>query len=732
VPFHIRQRVDLADYARHFALKAERPWLALEGLVPGVDNVRHDVRLSPKLITTARAHISHLICTYGAVKDLAAEIGEFGRAVRPASSASPGSELKPILVELSNIALTRAKASNNISIDLLYRVAVIKFMRCAMAAEFATVVERCRTRLKTAESAKHATPHKLIEMRERVSNFKLAKKTILRRIGQELLEILRQVERETAAPARRSLFGGAHESAYELLLNPLLFTDDGNDDFIHAEQYVMLGNYDRDPDRFEPMCELTTGFLESLGFGEGDDLDHLLNVPENAQELMAGGDPNESSPRYKEQRTVLAAWLGLLETEGVFEHIVASYEVVPLLAEYTPLLNPQQLKNALISRSERKTLERLIEEHGRLSVDNFHAAVRRMNLSSTARLRVAGQFFSDFVRFHRDIRRLECLNGALDAVSIVSDRLRELSAINNTLYEFLLSEERKPEEEKVCHHVIMKADIRESTLLTRTLFQRGLNPASYFSLNFYEPVSKLLPKYAAQKVFIEGDAVILALFEREGESGLGVARACALAREIIAIVSAYNEVSRKSDLPTLELGIGITYQDAPPMYLVDDGQQIMISPALNESDRLSSCSKSARKMFAGVESLFNVFCFQTIADADTAGQPEEFLMRFNIGGINLNEAAFQKLQQEIALQAHEVALPNLWDDEPIRLYSGAVSLGSGMTHKLIIREARIPHVDARDFHLIEWTGRRFYEVVTNDAIYQYLDSGDLKRAAARA
>jgi len=39
-----------------------------------------------------------------------------------------------------------------------------------------------------------------------------------------------------------------------------------------------------------------------------------------------------------------------------------------------------------------------------------------------------------------------------------------------------------------------------------------MNPASYFSLNFYEPLTKILPRYGAEKVFIEGDAVILSIF----------------------------------------------------------------------------------------------------------------------------------------------------------------------------------------------------------------------------
>ena len=108
-----------------------------------------------------------------------------------------------------------------------------------------------------------------------------------------------------------------------------------------------------------------------------------------------------------------------------------------------------------------------------------------------------------------------------------------------------------------------------------------LNPASYFSLNFYDPVNKLLQKYGAQKVFLEGDAIILAILEREGEPSLAVSRMAVLAREIIEIVRGYNELMQRSGIPQLELGIGITLQDAAPLYLMDGEHQIMISEALN-------------------------------------------------------------------------------------------------------------------------------------------------------
>ena len=151
---------------------------------------------------------------------------------------------------------------------------------------------------------------------------------------------------------------------------------------------------------------------------------------------------------------------------------------------------------------------------------------------------MAARFLRDFMRYHRDLRRLEALNSAMDSGNLIGNsKMRELSAMNSTLYEFLLPEEQKPSEDKVLRHVILKADIRDSSRLTRSLLEKGMNPASYFSLNFYGPVNKLLAKYGARKVFVEGDAIIVALLEREGDPPMAVSRACVLAREIIEIVT---------------------------------------------------------------------------------------------------------------------------------------------------------------------------------------------------
>jgi hypothetical protein len=464
--------------------------------------------------------------------------------------------------------------------------------------------------------------------------------------------------------------------------------------------------------------------MEVVSSMDDPQVDGILNVPENAHELLAGGAPDDGNPKGKAQKALLNAWVELLERESVIAHVIASYEAVPLLPQYCPPINPQQLKNALISREERKRVETLLEEHGKLSPAGLHATVKKVEGYRPAeKAKLAGRFFADFTRYHRDLRRMETVMAAMENVNVLlTERFRELSAINNTLYEFLLPEEQKPSEEKIIHHVVLKADIRESTTLTRTLLEKGLNPASYFSLNFYDPINKLLPKYEAKKVFIEGDALILALFEREGEPALGVAQTCVLAKEIIQVVTAYNERSLAAGLPSLELGIGISYQDSAPMYLMDGNKQIMISKALNESDRLSSCSKGMRRLLEGRELLFNVFSFKTVEDEDTGGNPDEFLLRYNIGGIHINEAAFRKLRAEISLQAFDVTVPMIWNKSAVRVYAGMVPVGQGSFHQIIIREGRIAHVDARDFSLKHITDRHYYEVCTHAKIYQAIES----------
>ena len=702
----------------------------LEGIPVGIDNLRHDVVLSPKFADLARAHIARVLTRHGDLDALRSEVQanqgpswmrSQAQGTRPKHDAG---EWKAALTELLVASLNRAKKESRLSVDLLARLAVTKFLRSEMNVQFAQVLERCRVQAKNYDNARQQSG---LQYRERIAGFQVRKKIILRKTGQELFETVREVEKSTLGRTRRSLFGAETSTgtwfSYPLFMNRLLFSEDGRDDYLCAEHYVMLGNWDRDPDRYGRMREVASGFLRSI-YGKdvnAETIDSWMNVPDNARELVGTGTPEDSTEGVAQQDR-LAAWVRLLEDERVMENVIASYYVVPLLSEYAPLINPQQLKNALVDRAECDRVERVIQEHGKVSPNSLYAAVAKVAACRGAeRAKLAARFLGDFFQYHRDLRRLEVLNAALDSVNLVgNERLRELSRVNGTLHEFLLAEERgQADSERIVRHVVLKADVRDSTRLTRTMMEKGLNPASYFSLNFYDPVNKLLQKYGAHKVFLEGDAIILAILEREGEPSLAVSRMAVLAREIIEIVRGYNELVQRSGMPQLELGIGITLQDSAPLYLMDGEHQIMISEALNESDRLSSCNKRARKVMEPQAGPFHVYAFQA-ADLDEDGNPEDVTLSFNLSGIRMNEAAFRKLRQEISLEPLKVKLPASSassDKGEYRLYSGTVPVDRDIFRKIVVRESRIPRIESADFRVKGWTERLYYEICTDPAIY---------------
>src|SRR5437899_12560745 len=100
------------------------------------------------------------------------------------------------------------------------------------------------------------------------------------------------------------------------------------------------------------------------------------------------------------------------------------------------MIMPDKPNRAQMSRNERERVEKIIEEHGKLSCESHYSAMARVAACRSAeRNKVAGRFLRDFMRYHRDLRRLEALNGALDSVNLVGNqKIRDLSAMNGTLY----------------------------------------------------------------------------------------------------------------------------------------------------------------------------------------------------------------------------------------------------------------------------------------------------------
>jgi len=226
----------------------------------------------------------------------------------------------------------------------------------------------------------------------------------------------------------------------------------------------------------------------------------------------------------------------------------------------------------------------------------------------------------------------------------------------------------------------------------------------------------VLAEYEASKVFIEGDAIILSIFENEGDHQIkySVARACGLAIRMLQIVRSYNEKNKENNLPALELGIGICYCQGPPTFLFDGNSKIMISQAINQADRMSSCDKMLRKIFKSQNDIFNLFVFENESEEIIDPTIDDCTYRYNVNGIELNEEGFNRLSKEINLQTFIYQSVN---DESVKLYTGKVPLTNGSYQRIAIREAAIHKVNPSILDMPGKILKKYYEVCTHQDIY---------------
>jgi len=796
--------------------------LSLGTLAVGVDNIHHDVFLSPKFVEVTGAYLLEFTRQN-------ANLGfrtqaERSKMDRKAPRPPEASAWKRHLADLLHAGLQQAKYKKNIEIDVLLRVALLKFLTQEISAQFANLLLEAKEYIRSRGAHFEHTEQAHV-MKSRLAEVQADRRNMFRLVGQHVYQAIVDIEENSLTRARKALFGDELVGAYEALNNRLAFVEGGKDDVLFLEQYVLLGNYLRDQDRFETFdaffldflresvlagdhgnelseewrehqalvdsalagraeiarleeehsalarrIERSDGLMARVGFGSDpasiraamtdvekklrerrhkleemsprieaakgkaeylagqyqERLGDYLNQPENARRLFDVNAPGEERGSAAEMRDrMLDEWVARLEQRDLLIHILATYQLRNISLDYCPPIHLQQLKKALVSREEFKHVEDILKQFParQFSTQRIDELAKKIRRATREEIRaVALRFAEDFMRLRRDIRNYERLTAAMERVNLVrNERTRDLSDLNNSLYEFLLNEEAKPAEDRVVSHTIIKADVRGSTKITQDLLARGLNPASLFSLNFYEPVKRILERYGAAKVFIEGDALVLAIYENESNRAQqrAVSKACALSRQILAVSAAYNERAESTDLPRLELGVGIAYQGSAPTYWMDTDSRIMISRALNLSDRLSSCSKAAKRLLSRNPSFFHLFLFQTMMEGVAEDEADEFLIRFNLNGVELNEEGFQKLQEEIALTSIDTDCVMPWGKERVTFFAGETPVGDSV-EPVLIRRGYVRQL-LSDGRIGSAGTRAYYEVCTTPKVFELVE-----------
>jgi hypothetical protein len=743
-------RFPLSSYSLNFSL---------DQIAPGVDNVRHDVYLSPTFCEAADNIVPQVIA-----KNV--ELSEFFRIDKPTVWAKKVVEFKKLYRQIIQDAINQSKLENNQQIDFLAQTAVMKMLITGMHEQFENTISRIKNIIRKDELTGENQAESINKTKEALSIVLQNKDIFLRKVGRQLFALLADVNKEKLKTIREANFGVDQLLPDDILKNPIFHTQNQyNDAFLIDEYDIIFGRRLEDPDNYDSLTKLLEQLYGEItqnnttqkptkiddpaikpdGQAKIHDIGKYLKQTKNIYLLLNYYETLEKIKKNKKkksehldirelkalaayQKRVIKIFYKAFKKARLIHRISASYEMRSVYQIYCPPLVPQQILLFMIDPKSRKTVTRRLRQLKKIYHKSFSLRPLKRQIKKVEFLQLKDKkkylirFLKGIVHYHRDIENHKIISEAMDRINLNTDeKILNLSRANNTLYEFLLPSEKREDEKPIINHVVIKADVRGSTDITHQMIKKGLNPASYFSLNFFNPISEILNDYGAVKVFIEGDAIILAIFEREKtpEGWYSVARACGIAMNMLFIINRYNKKSINNQLPSLELGIGINYLESSPTFLFDGNQRIMISSAINIADRQSSCSKPLRKIVSQTKPVFNLYVYQTASENEMLQTSDDISVRYNVNGIELNPGGFKKLSQEINLTTLRADIPEL-NKNKIKLHTGKFPLTSGKFQRLVIRESKIRQVHPDTFVTQETTNRSYFEVCTHPALYQYV------------
>ena len=210
-PEKVRQAVRLVRYT---------PELKLQALVLGVDNIRHDVHLSPELRAFTADYVYQLVLKHSGAKGLVEKPA-------PAPSSADRTEFKRQVQELLVAALSQARAQQNQELDLLANLALVKYLGWEVQQQYSFVLLQGKNKLKMYEGPKHERNPKAFELQTLFSDYQTQKRITLRLVATELQRSVNEVQADAVRKTRESFFGLDSGNWYGYFSNPLLFADGG-------------------------------------------------------------------------------------------------------------------------------------------------------------------------------------------------------------------------------------------------------------------------------------------------------------------------------------------------------------------------------------------------------------------------------------------------------------------------------------------------------------------------
>lgn len=729
--------------------------LRLERFPRGADNYHIDVLLGAVLVRAVTAYVNAL------AREQALRI--WGQPAQPFNDAI-AQAFRSVIVDHHNAVVKQARSENRLERVQLFELALLKLLLDQVDAALLAL----RAELEVARTAP-SRQHNGQSLHYHQQAVALARESshMRYRIARHLVQEWMRLSHAKLTKIRKSVLGTSWPLPEVMLANPILQLEGGGDvaDFsrvypmvlqdtetatranaclldlcaewlpaaverppkeLPAESYLPGANR-QDQGSTRSLLETERRVRHLFSQNELADLgSNWMDEPENASALLGGYEISWPSPQGWQdtdiaglQRHLNREFEQRLRKAELWPAITASYEfdaIYPVLG----LIDAETLLfdflNGKITRTDmRRRLGSLdsVRDAGEVlrRIDQLRKAHR--NAGEFGRRQSVARFAEDLLRLRRDYKFAWRALIGMDCIRIVFDeRERRLATENESLQVFCREADDPEGLGDLVGHVVIKVDVRGASEIAAQLRQRKLNPASHFSRYFYDPITRSLDRYGANKVVVEGDTVMLSVLEYGGESAerLAVARACCLAVQIIGFVDQMNAENLRLELPPLEVGVGIAYSDEAPTYLYDHGRKVTISSAINRARAMSACHAILRESC----SMTNNRGLYVAAPVQGEAEHNDTLVRYNVNGIELDEAAFAELNVELSMRRLSARDKRSRSAEV--LYAGYCTDVRGDSQLLVVRERCIKLWIGRQLLDAREDGRRFQEVITDEEL----------------
>lgn len=729
--------------------------VSYENLQKGIDNYHVDIKLSKKFTADIKKLVPLLVSQVAVPKP------------KNWDNAAHFDKLRTSYVDLLTVLIHRAKTDLTASEICFLQFAPIKLILKTVRAQLDGEISTISSRL---ADLRHKGSSEALTSDQRLFWLKKNYDAILYNTNKQIFSQLQRAEERQLSAVRNQYLGEEYHFTVEAIFNPLLFASELSALPVLLNEYSLWNWSAEDAGFIELNAELekllekrikypvidrlktedaetrsseihdelgglfaTQPFLglaldsksqiaeEFSWFENQANIELLFNTQRHDDELRELRKQQGFSVWWRARgelgqfKKALKAFMKLLKSKKVLGQMLATYymrrSLNPVIMELVDLKTVVQylcgsIPVAKVQDSIVGPLKLNTEQLKSLEAlkDRIKERVGKADLSDGFKL------LGEFSRYRQHLKYFRFAHRTFNrfAMRTSADELK-LSQTAGTLYHLPTSEEIEEEDERICHHAILKADVRGSTTVTDELQNQGLNPASYFSMRFFNPINEILGAYGAQKVFIEGDAIILSFleFEHTPSQWFAVSRACGNARDMLRIVGSNNRHSTQMGLPLLELGIGICYSNEAPRYLYDEDKPIMISGAIGLADRMSSCSWNLRAAIQ--KSLFNIEVLRIADGENEKGEKGQHYVRYNVNGILIDDLAFAKLKTEIPLKSIRMKL----NGKDYLFHAGQYPDTNGRKKELVIREGKIGIWRDNAIYDDPESDKSYYEVVVN-------------------